>query len=192
VAVNTRERILAAALACVSERGLSATSLDEIRVRAAVSTGSMYHHFPTGKEGVLADLHLAAIRQFQQAVLAELSARRTPGAVVKAVARRQLNWVADNQELGELLVGGVAGARRREDPERAALNERFFGALAGWLEARMRDGSVRTMPAAVALAIWLGPAVMLARQHLAGELDDAVDSVARSAAEAVWNALRGE
>ncbi len=187
---GTRQRILDAALACFDERGVTATSLEEIRLRAAVSTGSMYHHFPGGKDDVVADLHLGAVRRFQDAMLAELHERRTPRTVVRAVARQQVLWVAEHRDLGTLLVGRAPGTRHRTDPEMATLNERFFGTLRGWLEARMADGSIRAMPLPVAVALWLGPAVMLARQILGGELPEDVETLATATADAVWAALR--
>ncbi|UFU06306.1 TetR/AcrR family transcriptional regulator [Ruania halotolerans] len=47
----TRERILAAAAAIISEEGLAARlSVRAVAARAGVSTGSLRHHFPTQRE----------------------------------------------------------------------------------------------------------------------------------------------
>lgn len=184
---GTRQRILDAALACFDERGVGAPSLEEIRLRAGVSTGSLYHHFPGGRDGIVAQLHLQAVRQFQEAMLAELAGS---GDVVRAVARQQVLWVAGHRDLGALLVGRAPGARERSDPELAALNEAFFGAVGAWLEAAMAEGRVRAVPVPVAIALWLGPGVLLARQYLAGELPDDIEPVVEAAADAVCAALR--
>jgi AcrR family transcriptional regulator len=44
---DTRASILAAATACLAERGYDATSVGEICRRAGVSKGAFYHHFPS-------------------------------------------------------------------------------------------------------------------------------------------------
>lgn len=40
-----RREILDAALACFVENGLVATTIEEIRLAAGASIGSLYHHF---------------------------------------------------------------------------------------------------------------------------------------------------
>lgn len=44
---QTRRRILEATSACHRERGISATSLDDVARRAGVALGTVYRHYPT-------------------------------------------------------------------------------------------------------------------------------------------------
>ena len=49
----TRRRIVEAAAAELREHGVPATTLDDVRARAHVSKGQIFHYFPDGKEELL-------------------------------------------------------------------------------------------------------------------------------------------
>jgi AcrR family transcriptional regulator len=51
----TRERVLAAALACIDANGLAATSLEDVARAAELSRATIYRHFPGGREQVLTE-----------------------------------------------------------------------------------------------------------------------------------------
>jgi AcrR family transcriptional regulator len=53
---NSKERILAAALALFGERGYSSTSIDEIAAAAGLTKGALYYYF-ADKEDIARDLH---------------------------------------------------------------------------------------------------------------------------------------
>src|SRR5687767_8920462 len=49
---NGREQMVAAALDLISERGYGNVTMLDITERAGTPRGSMYHHFPGGKEAL--------------------------------------------------------------------------------------------------------------------------------------------
>lgn len=51
---ETRRRIVAAVMALHSEQGIAATSMKQIAARADVGIGTVYHHFPTYSDAILA------------------------------------------------------------------------------------------------------------------------------------------
>jgi AcrR family transcriptional regulator len=53
-AQETRRRIVEATFALHEEQGVAATSMRHIAERAGVSIGSVYHHFPTYEDAILA------------------------------------------------------------------------------------------------------------------------------------------
>src|SRR5579871_1607752 len=53
-AEETRRRIVEATHALHSGRGVAATTVAEIAERAGVSVGSVYHHFPTYDDAIVA------------------------------------------------------------------------------------------------------------------------------------------
>src|SRR4051794_28947242 len=53
MAVGTRERMIASAALLIRERGARATSIDDVLQHAGAPRGSVYHHFPGGREELL-------------------------------------------------------------------------------------------------------------------------------------------
>ncbi|MET0781502.1 MAG: TetR/AcrR family transcriptional regulator [Microbacterium sp.] len=64
---DTRERILAAAVACLAEEGYAATTTSRIQSRAGVSRGSLLHQFPSRD-----DLLIAAVQHLGEQRTAEM------------------------------------------------------------------------------------------------------------------------
>jgi AcrR family transcriptional regulator len=80
---DSKERILAAALALFGERGYMATSIDDIAGRAGLTKGAVYYYF-RDKEDIARDLHHA----FWMRVKAEAARVIEPGGDTLANLRR--------------------------------------------------------------------------------------------------------
>lgn len=52
---KTRERMLWSAVALLQERGANALTVDAVLAHSGAPRGSVYHHFPGGKEQILAE-----------------------------------------------------------------------------------------------------------------------------------------
>lgn len=52
----TRQRIVEGAAAEIRDRGIAATTLDDIRARTATSKSQLFHYFPDGKEQLLLEV----------------------------------------------------------------------------------------------------------------------------------------
>lgn len=55
---QTREELLQAALGTFSDLGLGAATVEEIAARAGVSKGTVYLHFPEGRDGLFRELYV--------------------------------------------------------------------------------------------------------------------------------------
>ena len=53
--VELRERVLRAALDCIAQDGLAATSVEDVARRAEVGRATIYRHFPGGREQLLSE-----------------------------------------------------------------------------------------------------------------------------------------
>src|SRR6266568_2015545 len=97
-AMTRRQEILDAALTCFLDKGLVASTVEEIRLSARASIGSVYHHFDS-KEDIAVTLYLEGLRDYQQGAVQELRAH--PGAEegVKAAVAHHLRWVIGHRDL---------------------------------------------------------------------------------------------
>jgi len=76
-ALETRERIVAAARTTFAERGYEAATMDDIAAAAGASKGALYHHFATKEDlfRAMLDDHRSELDAFAQAVEAASSFR---------------------------------------------------------------------------------------------------------------------
>src|SRR3954451_20796575 len=90
---NRKQAILDAALGAFLEKGVLATTIDDVRERSGASVGSIYHHYGS-KEGIAAALFVEGMRSYQHGAVAALRAKGVRGFV-----KRHVGWVADNPRL---------------------------------------------------------------------------------------------
>jgi AcrR family transcriptional regulator len=189
---DRKRDILDAALACFIEKGLVATTIEEIRLAAGASIGSLYHHFDS-KDDLAAALYVEGLRDYQEGAVAELRAH--PGAEegVKAAVVHHLRWVMCHNDLAYFIfsMGGLnsPGPRAHELRE---LNRSFFSEYRRWLSRHIGSGEIRKIPTDLYYALWIGPAHELARHLLSGRVKTAWQEAADLLAEAAWTALRGD
>jgi AcrR family transcriptional regulator len=189
---DRRRGILDAALACFIEKGLVATTIEEIRQAAGASIGSLYHHFDS-KDDLAAALYVEGLRDYQEGAVAELRAH--PGAEegVKAAVVHHLRWVMCHNDLAYFIFS--MGALKSPGPaanELRDLNQAFFSEYRRWLSRHIRSGEIRKVPSDLYYALWIGPAQELARHLLSGRVRTPWQQAADLLAEAAWTALRGE
>ena len=75
---GTRERILEATAELYRRQGMSATGLKQIATTAKAPFGSIYHHFPGGKEELSANVIRAEGTRYRQFVGAQLALHSDP------------------------------------------------------------------------------------------------------------------
>jgi AcrR family transcriptional regulator len=187
---DRRDVILDAALECFNARGVSATTIDDVRERAGASVGSIYHNFG-GKEQLAAALHVEGARSYQGGFLAALEKQRSARAGIQAIVRYHLRWVADHPDLARFMLGGrdteVAASATLELRE---LNRAFFAAIAAWVEPHARRGALRPFAVDLYDALVLGPAQEFARHWLAGRTTTSLRAAEPALVSAAWNAVR--
>src|SRR5205809_7789138 len=103
---DSRERMVRSAASLIRTRGVNATSFSEVLADSGAPRGSIYHHFPQGKEQLAVD----AIRWTSERVLAHLRAG-TPVTASDVLKRFIALWrqvvVASGGAAG-CVVAGVA------------------------------------------------------------------------------------
>jgi AcrR family transcriptional regulator len=184
-----RRDILEAAQHLFVRDGVAATTVDGICERSGASVGSLYHHFPGGREAIAATLYLETLAEYQEGFLQELHRHRVPAAGIRATVRYYLRWVQEHREATRFLFRyGDLELQSRTDPSLAQLNRAFFTGIHAWA-ADAGAVELAGLPIDVAVAIWIGPSHQYARRWLAGGARTAIDDAAQMLADAAWGAL---
>ena len=104
----SRERILLAARTAFQRRGYFAVGTAEILVMARAPKGSMYHHFPGGKEEIAIEV-VQAICKDVLALLERLEEKHVCVAdMVREIARRTVHWLKASKWLESTMLSSTA------------------------------------------------------------------------------------
>src|SRR5271163_5034553 len=133
--LDTRSRILDAALSCFIESGYEQTTITRIREQSGASNGALFHHFPT-KEAIADALYVDAMASFQQG-LWELLGREPDSlaAGVRGTISHQLHWIEANSDRARFLY--MSGHLDWDSTAGAELEERnreLVNAYREWIE----------------------------------------------------------
>lgn len=188
--MDTRTRILDAALACFLEVGYEQTTIARIRGRSDVSNGSLFHRFPT-KEAIADALYLESIADFQDGLWRLLAQRpRSLRAAVRGTIAHQIEWIEANVDRARFVY--MRGTLEGETPGSAELeemNRKLASAYQAWLRPLVGSGAARPMSMLVLTAVVTGPTHAIARRWLAGQVaspfHDYLDELAEAACAAI-------
>ena len=124
---GTRKRILAAAARLHAQRGVTATSWDDIATEAAVSRATVYHHFPTLDDLIPACAQLA----FDMIEVPTAEVARTQFAALKSPRARLGHFVRETCRCYGTGADWLRAAWRERDlvPQMGAAVERLQAAL---------------------------------------------------------------
>lgn len=137
-APDTRERILTAAQRLFRKRGYHATGLSDILEAANAPKGSLYHHFPDGKEAI----GVCVVEKISTGLLnllAQSRARSTEAVIRQAGAQMLIGMEKTNYELCTLFA--AFAAERKTSPQLGIAVARAYTVLTAAIEALLlRDG----------------------------------------------------
>lgn len=187
---STSDKILAAALSVFTERGYETATIHEIRSRAGVSNGSLFHFFPT-KQDIAGALFAAGIAGYQQSMAETLRLYEADAeGGIRAVVRFHLKWIESHGNLAPFVFD-----RGRLDwsPDYGATIQTANGSLqevvGRWAQPHISGGRLKAMPPATFFACLIGPAQMVCRYWLAGKSEAVPSQWASVLEEAAWTAL---
>src|SRR5882672_12465973 len=103
---ESRERMVRGAASLIRTRGVSATSFSDVLAASGAPRGSIYHHFPKGKEQLAGD----AIRWTSERVLAHQRTCRatTPAGVLDCFIDMWRQVVQQSNATAGCVVAGTA------------------------------------------------------------------------------------
>ncbi len=164
---QTRQRMVLAAVELLRERGASAVTVDAVLARSGAPRGSVYHHFPGGRD----ELILAAVRHAADYITSRIDRTVESGDPVQALDGFVRFWrktLRDTDYLAGCPVVAVAVDAHQDPPEAAAVAREVFGRwqdkLAGLLVNRGFSPARAARVASLMVAAIEG-AVILCRAH---------------------------
>lgn len=180
---RSRERLLRTAFQLFHEQGFNATGVATILRQAGINPGSMYHHF-TSKDDLLLAVLRFAIDYLRPAVMAPVEARTDdPIARVFGLLAQYRQGMTRNRCKMGCPIGNLALEVSDDNPQARDLIHRNFenwaGVVHGWLEAagdRLPEDIDRRQLARFVLTVMEGG---LMQARAAGSLAPFDDSVAQ-------------
>jgi TetR/AcrR family transcriptional repressor of lmrAB and yxaGH operons len=121
-----RERMVLAAVSLLSERGLAGASFSEVIERSGAPRGSIYHHFPGGKDSLAAEA-IALVCNHLVALL-----RKRDGATPTEVVRRFVDAWRGVLTRSDCQAGCAVAAVANEQPEESKLRAQAAAVFVSW------------------------------------------------------------
>lgn len=169
--VETRARILDAALGVFAGKGYHRATVDDIVRASRTSKGAVYHHFPN-KEAVFLALVDDFAARLAAGVAAAIAERQGALARVEGALRAALATFAENERLARLILLEAVSLGRTWEAKRAEVHDRFAALIQGYLDQAVAEGSIPPLDTRVATLAWLGAVDEIVIQWLHGRLTD--------------------
>jgi AcrR family transcriptional regulator len=186
-----RQQILDSALDLFLEKGVGATTVEDLLARSGASVGSFYHQF-SGKADVASALYLETLSSYERLLVSELRKHDRARDGIEGAVRQHLRWTQKNPRLASYLIHCREPEVAELSEERAQqLNRIFYDEVLKWLRRHVDAGEIRKLPSDIYLALWMGPANEFTRLWLLGNDRDS-RRIARAEsllASAAWVAL---
>ena len=164
MAAESRSRMVRSAAALIRTRGASATSFSEVLADSGAPRGSIYHHFPDGKQQLEAD----AIRWTSDRVLAHQRecAATTGAGVLECFIDMWRQTVLASGGAAGCVVAGVAIDTDAREPGMIDVVRETFRSWIGLLTEQLEGAGVpqgRARPIALATVAGMEGALILCR-----------------------------
>ena len=187
---SSREQILQAAAALFLAQGFDATSMEQVRQRAGVSNGSLYHHYPT-KNHLARALYEAALADFHAVLLKALAGDPAGEEGTRALVAAYIGWVLKRPDEARVLhelrrTTAISGA----EPDWGALNAEAHGRLRAWAEACAARGEMKHMSFGVWIALVFAPLLQLTPRWLQQDKPAVPPRLRALLADAAWAAVK--
>jgi TetR/AcrR family transcriptional repressor of lmrAB and yxaGH operons len=135
MANDTRTRMLEATALLLRQRGYHGTSLNDILSASGAPRGSLYFHFPGGKDQLVVEVTRDSVEKVTQWLGEALTAERDPAVAVHHIYQSIARMLEDNQFTLGCPVAPVVLDSPADMPELAELCRSAFAQWIGLLQA---------------------------------------------------------
>lgn len=187
---SRKDDILQAALACFTEVGVDATTIEMIRDRSGASIGSLYHHFGN-KERIIAALYLAGTAEYAALLEQGFATVASAEACVKLLVTSYIDWVVANPDWARFVLHSRARVEASELGEQLReANRQHFARIQQALAGYREQGLFKAMPADCFASVIIGPTHDFARNWLAGRTRTELAECRELLAQVAWDSVR--
>lgn len=147
---RTGKLIVETAMAEFSAKGFSGTNTREIAVSAGISHGSVFVHFPTRE-----DLIMAVVLEFGKRVSDQMSALPTDSESIRDILSSHLDVLAKHELLYTRLVTESAVLPETARSELARIQSIISSRLAGAVHYQTELGQIKDLPFPILFNSWV-------------------------------------
>jgi TetR/AcrR family transcriptional regulator, cholesterol catabolism regulator len=176
---GTRQRLYEAAVELIAEQGFSATTVDDIALRANVAKGTVYYNFASKTAlfeellrhgvGLLTDDFRAAVEGLP------------PREAVAALVRAQLEYIRRYKAFAQLLISEMWRTNREWQQTLVLLREEAIGVIAQTVQAGVDSGDLPAdLDVRVASAALFGVGLVVAVDWLVFQPERSIEDVEES------------
>ncbi len=185
---NTREHMIETTAALIHQRGFYGTSLNEILLESGAPRGSLYYHFPGGKEELVLEAARRGVAMVTQLLKEVLTPSPDPAEGVRAFVEAAAHVLRDSGYVFGCPVAPIV----LDSPESSALAEVCQEALEEWQQVLVEGlgsggierGRAESLATMIVCGLEGGLLLARARRDIAP-----LDAVAEELASMVQSAL---
>ncbi|MDH4582894.1 TetR/AcrR family transcriptional regulator [Pseudomonas sp. BN415] len=187
---SRKDDILQAALACFSEQGVDATTIEMIRDRSGASIGSLYHHFGN-KERIIAALYLEGVSGYARLLEAGFAKVDSAEGCIKLLVACYVDWVLENPDWARFILHSRGRVEASELGEQLRETNRLHhGRIEEILRPYRELGAYREMPRDCFVSVVIGPVQDFTRNWLAGRTRTSLADCRELFIQVAWDAVR--
>jgi TetR/AcrR family transcriptional regulator, cholesterol catabolism regulator len=176
---DTRQRLFEAAVELIAEQGFSATTVDDIALRAKVAKGTVYYNFAS-KTVLFEELLRHGIGlltdEFRAAV-----AGKPPREAIAALVRAQLEYIRRYKAFAQLLLSEMWRTNREWQQTLVLLREQAVEVIAETIQAGVDSGDLPAdLDVRVASSALFGVGLVVAVDWLVFQPERSIEDVEES------------
>ena len=160
----------------IAEQGFSATTVDDIALRAKVAKGTVYYNFPS-KTALFEELLRHGVGLLTADFRASV-AERPPREAVDALVRAQLEYIRRYRAFAQLLLSEMWRTNREWQQTLRLLREEAVGVIVGVLQAGVDSGEFASdLDIRLSASALFGVGLVVALDWLMFQPDRTIDDV---------------
>ena len=176
---DTRQRLYEAAVELIAEQGFSATTVDDIALRAKVAKGTVYYNFAS-KTALFEELLRHGIGLLTDEFRAAVEGL-SPRDAVAALVRAQLEYIRRYRAFAQLLLSEMWRTNREWQQTLVLLREQAIGVIAETVQAGVDAGDLPSdLDVRVASSALFGIGLVVAVDWLVFQPERPIEDVEQS------------